>query len=103
MSYNLSESELSELIAKIMTPHLETEGWNRLRHRIRQMGKNQKDELMQFRVLQQVCRTYPEIGASFGVHGLEAVNQKIFQLTPEVGAMTQAFNRYIESNWHLFD
>ncbi len=72
----------------------------RLRVRLRELGDNVRDEVAQFRQLQRACRESPELAAAFvaaGFGDLTTVDPR--QPNPVVGAITNAFNRFVEARW----
>ena len=72
----------------------------RLKVRIQELGANARDEVAQFRQLQRACRESPELAAAFAAAGFgdfSTVDPR--QPNPVVGAITNAFNRFVEARW----
>lgn len=72
----------------------------RLRVRLKELGPNAHDEVAQFRQLQRACRESPELAAAFAAAGFgdfSTVDPR--QPNPVVGAISNAFNRFVEARW----
>lgn len=95
-----SERELAERIAAILARFEATPTLRRLRLRVRELGANQRDEVLQFQQFQKACRESPELTAALaglGLGDLSKVNPRVPDAA--TGAAIQAFNRFVETRW----
>lgn len=77
-----------------------TPPYRRLRIRLRELGKNQRDEVRQFRILQRACRESPELEGAIVEAGFSAPSGlSPLQLHKEGGVLVQAFNSVAEDHW----
>jgi len=93
----------SALAARIEAVLVAFEGqpiFRRLKVRIAELGPNARDEVAQFRQLQRACRESPELLAAFVAAGFgDLTTADPRQANPIVGALTNAFNRFVEARW----
>ncbi len=72
----------------------------RLRVRLRELGRDQRDELLQFRLLQRACREEPRLGEALCEAGFDVLAEAGHgAISPEGGSIVQVFNRMIEERW----
>lgn len=94
------EAQLAEAIRAILEPRAATPLVKRLRVRLRDLGKDQRDEVTQFRQLQKACREAPELAQAFAAAGFGDVTSVDPRVPdPKTGAFIQAFNRFVETFW----
>ena len=94
------ENELAAALAAIFARHEATPPFKRMRVRIRELGADQRDEVLQFKQLQRACRESSALAADFVAQGfgdLTAANTR----APDAmtGVVIQAFNRFVEARW----
>ena len=99
----MTASPEADLAAAIETTLHRFEGtpeFKRLRLRVRELGDDQRDEVMQFKQLQRACRESPAVLAAFEAIGLGDLT-KANARAPDAktGAVIQAFNRFVEAPW----
>lgn len=94
------ETQFAEAIRAVIEPLAATPPIKRLRVRLRDLGKDQRDEVTQFRQLQKACREDPKLAQAFAAAGFGDVAAADPRLPdPKVGALVQAFNRFVETHW----
>jgi len=67
-----------------------------LKIRIAELGEVQKDEVLQFRQLQRVCRESADLASAFEAAGFGTIvlmNPR--SVDSQTGRVVQAFNRYV--------
>lgn len=72
----------------------------RLKIRLNEADGDRNDEVAQFRQLQRACRESAELDAALtaaGLGPLQTMNPR--DTDPKVGALVNAFNRFLEANW----
>ncbi len=95
-----AETQLAAAIQAVIDPFAATPLIKRLRVRLRDLGKDQRDEVTQFRQLQKACREEPKLAQAFAAAGFGDVTSVDPRIPdPKTGAFVQAFNRFVESNW----
>jgi hypothetical protein len=94
------EAELALRITQILTRFEPTPIFKRLRVRVRDLGDDQRDEVLQFKQLQRACRESPELLDAFKAAGFGDLT-KADARHPDAptGAVIQAFNRFVEARW----
>lgn len=102
----MSETNERDLVLGLHTVlgrHIDAPVGRRLRLRLREQGKNVRDEVRQFRLLQRACRESPELAAELAEIGLEGVaTWPVMPPDPRTGAAIQAFNTLVEELWEDF-
>jgi hypothetical protein len=67
---------------------------------LKKLGRNAKDEVLQFRVLQRACSENEELKAAFEAAGFGDITEiDTIHVTPQTARLIQAFNHMIESRW----
>ena len=96
----LTEAELAAVIEQTLARFEATPIFKRLRLRVRELGDDQRDEVLQFKQLQRACRESPELLQAFAAAGFGDLT-KADARAPDAktGAVIQAFNRFVESRW----
>ena len=95
-----AETQLADFLRALITQYAATPPLKRLRVRVRELGKDDRDEVQQFRQLQKACRELPEFALalkSAGFGDVATVDPRVPD--PKTGALVQAFNRFIEAHW----
>ncbi len=99
---HLSDEALIELLQEVL---LRNEGppMIRLRMRLRELGKDARDEGQQFRLLQRACRESADLARDLEESGLG----KVAQMGPHPpsekrGRLIQAFNQIVEDHWEEY-
>ena len=95
-----NEATLAGQVAALLARFEPTPIFKRLRLRVRELGDDQRDELLQFKQLQRACRESPELLDAFKAAGFGDLT-KADARSPDAptGAVIQAFNRFVESRW----
>ena len=95
-----SEADLAALIGQILSRFEAAPIFKRLRVRVRELGDDQRDEVLQFKQLQRACRESPELLDAFKAAGFGDLT-KADPRAPDAptGAVVQAFNRFVEARW----
>lgn len=72
----------------------------RLRIRLRALGPNVGDEVMQFRELRKACQESPPLALALDAAGFGRIDEMdAARITPEAGRVVQVFNRLVEAFW----
>ena len=98
----LSDDALTDLLGEIL---LRNEGppLQRLRLRLRELGKKRGDEGQQFRLLQKACRESADLARDLEEAGLGQVAlMKPHPPTVNRGRLVQAFNKIVEQRWENY-
>ena len=96
------ELALATQLFEILNDTAEAEVLAALRDRLRILGRNAGDEVLQFRELQKACRDSPRLAAAYLQASLGAIAEMdTLRVTPDVGRLIQAFNRAIETYWEV--
>lgn len=95
-----NEATLADQVAALLARFEPTPIFKRLRLRVRELGDDQRDELLQFKQLQRACRESPELLDAFKAAGFGDLT-KADPRAPDAptGAVVQAFNRFVEARW----
>ncbi len=99
----MSELEVAKQLYEIFSVFETEPAVKRLRIRLRDLGRNARDEIAQFRVLQKACRESLELAASLGGLGFVDITEADPRKPDEkTGELIQGFNRMIEDFWELY-
>ena len=94
--------QLAEVMALILEGRGETPTVRRLKLRLRDMGKNAKDEVDQFRQLQKACREDPDLAAALAaVKITDLTTRNTIKPDEATARFIQAFNEMLEEHWEL--
>lgn len=97
---NPEELALANQLYQVLAPFEDQPAVKRIRFRLRDLGRNNQDEVAQFRLLQRACREDAALARAFVDAGLPAIQDLVvFPPNPQVGPYIQAFNRLVESRW----
>ena len=95
-----AEPTIEDRFKRVLDPVTKAPVGKRLQLRLRKLGHHQRDEVMQFQLLQKACRESEELKNAFLEAGLrDPTEVNRIRPTAEDGAMIQAFNAYIETHW----
>ncbi len=88
---------LSELIHQCLAARGEAPSVARLRLRLRDLGPNCLDEVLQLRQLQKACQDDAQLSEALIAAGVgDVASMDTRRADPEIGALVQAFNLYVE-------
>lgn len=94
------QERVADLLHSILSRHEGTPIHRRLKVRVSEQGRNQTDEVEQFRQLQRACRMSPELAGELQAAGLGEVTTLDWRRpSAETALLIQGFNRMIEKRW----
>ena len=94
--------QLVEVMALILEGRGTTPAVRRLQLRLRDLGKNTKDEVLQFRQLQKACREDPELAEELAsVKITDIATRDVISPDEDTARFIQAFNEMLEEHWEL--
>ena len=95
-----TKEQLAEVMALIFEGRADSPAVRKLKLRIRDLGDNNKDEVVQFRQLQKACREDPELaGALASVNITDIPTRNVLRPDEDTGRYIQAFNHMLETRW----
>ncbi len=98
-----TEEQLAEAMALVLIGRKDTPAIKRLKLRIRDLGRNVRDEVRQFRQLQKACRKDAELAAALAAVGAaDLPDRNTVTPSEETGKIIQAFNRMLETHWENY-
>ncbi len=98
-----SEEQLAEAMGLVLLGMEQTPTIKRLKLRLRDLGRNARDEVRQFRQLQKACRADQELaGALAAVGAADLPDRDLRVPSDETGRLIQAFNRMVEKHWERY-
>lgn len=100
MPHAMNEVQLAQALALILDSFEGTAAHKRLHNRLRDLGSNVRDEVVQFRQLQKAVRESPELRQALEALGYgDLATLDTVRPDERTGLVIQAFNRMVEEQW----